>query len=111
MVVRHVRRRREDILDDSPDLAWLFIKGPAKMAEPALIDTFTKDEDLATKEFLTPPEVHEGRGGRRKPLTAGASTGREGGSHLAGGAALRGPLYGWDEERNLQTGRPPPEAP
>jgi hypothetical protein len=23
------------------------------MAEPALIDTFTKDEDLATKEFLT----------------------------------------------------------
>jgi hypothetical protein len=53
MVVRHVRRRREDILDDSPDLAWLFIKGPAKMAEPALIDTFTKDEDLATKEFLT----------------------------------------------------------
>jgi hypothetical protein len=40
------------ILDGSPDLAWLFIKGPAKMAESALIDKFTKDEDLASKEFL-----------------------------------------------------------
>ena len=40
------------ILDGSPDLAWLFIKGPAKMAESALIDTFTKDEDLASKELL-----------------------------------------------------------
>jgi hypothetical protein len=40
------------ILDGSPDLAWLFIKGPAKMAESALIDTFTKDADLASKEFL-----------------------------------------------------------
>jgi hypothetical protein len=40
------------ILDSSPDLAWLFIKGPAKMAESALIDKFTKDEDLASKEFL-----------------------------------------------------------
>jgi hypothetical protein len=40
------------ILDGSPDLAWRFIKGPAKMAESALIDTFTKDEDLASKELL-----------------------------------------------------------
>jgi hypothetical protein len=41
------------ILDGSPDLAWLFIKGPAKMAESALIDKMTKDGDLASKEFLT----------------------------------------------------------
>jgi hypothetical protein len=41
------------ILDGSPDLAWRFIKGPAKMAESALIDEITKDEDLASKEFLT----------------------------------------------------------
>ena len=40
------------ILDSSPDLAWLFIKGPAKMAESALVDEMTKDEDLASKEFL-----------------------------------------------------------
>jgi len=40
------------VLDGSPDLAWRFVKGPAKMAESALIDTFTKDGDLATKEFL-----------------------------------------------------------
>jgi hypothetical protein len=40
------------ILEGSPDLAWLFIKGPAKMAESALIDKFTKDEDLASKELL-----------------------------------------------------------
>jgi hypothetical protein len=40
------------ILDDSPDLAWLFIEGPAKMAESALIDEITKDGDLASKEFL-----------------------------------------------------------
>ena len=40
------------ILDGSPDLAWRFIKGPAKMAESALIDEITKDEDLASKELL-----------------------------------------------------------
>jgi hypothetical protein len=41
-----------EILDASPDLAWRFIKGPGKMAESALIDVFTKDEDLASKELL-----------------------------------------------------------
>jgi hypothetical protein len=41
------------VLDGSPDLAWLFIKGPAKMAESALIDEMTKEGDLASKEFLT----------------------------------------------------------
>ncbi len=41
-----------EILDDSPDLAWRFIKGPGKMAEEALIDEFTRDEDLASKELL-----------------------------------------------------------
>jgi hypothetical protein len=40
------------VLDGTPDLAWLFVKGPAKMTESALIDTFTKDEDLASKELL-----------------------------------------------------------
>jgi hypothetical protein len=40
------------ILDDSPSLAWRFIDGPGKMAEEALIDEFTKDEDLAAKEVL-----------------------------------------------------------
>jgi hypothetical protein len=40
------------VLDGSPDLAWLFIKGPAKLAESALIDETTKDGDLASKEFL-----------------------------------------------------------
>ena len=40
------------VLDESPDLAWRFIKGPAKMAESALIDEFTKDEDLSAKELL-----------------------------------------------------------
>jgi hypothetical protein len=40
------------ILDDSPDLAWRFIKGPGKMAEEALIDEFTRDKDLASKELL-----------------------------------------------------------
>jgi hypothetical protein len=40
------------ILNGSPDLAWLFIEGPAKMAESAMIDEMTKDEDLASKEFL-----------------------------------------------------------
>jgi hypothetical protein len=40
------------VLDDSPDLAWLFIKGPAKLAESVMIDKFTKDGDLASKEFL-----------------------------------------------------------
>lgn len=42
----------KEILDGSPDLAWRFIKGPGKMAEDALIDEFTRDEDLASKEFL-----------------------------------------------------------
>jgi hypothetical protein len=41
-----------NLLDESPDLAWRFIKGPAKMAESALIDEFTKDEDLSAKELL-----------------------------------------------------------
>ncbi len=40
------------ILDGSPDLAWRFIKGPGKMAEEALIDEFTRDKDLASKELL-----------------------------------------------------------
>ena len=40
------------VLDDSPVLAWLFIKGPAKMAESALINEITQEENLATKEFL-----------------------------------------------------------
>ncbi len=40
------------ILDNSPDLAWRFIKGPGKMAEEALIDEFTRDKDLASKELL-----------------------------------------------------------
>jgi hypothetical protein len=40
------------ILDDSPDLAWRFIKGPGRMAEEALIDEFTRDKDLASKELL-----------------------------------------------------------
>ena len=39
-------------LDESPDLAWRFIKGPGKMAEEALIDEFTRDKDLASKELL-----------------------------------------------------------
>jgi hypothetical protein len=41
-----------EILDGSPDLAWRFIKGPGKMAESALIDEITRDEDLASKELL-----------------------------------------------------------
>ncbi len=40
------------VLDDSPELAWLFVKGPAKMAESALIDEMTEEEDLASKEFF-----------------------------------------------------------
>jgi hypothetical protein len=40
------------VLDASPDLAWRFIKGPAKMAETALLDQITKDDDLASKEHL-----------------------------------------------------------
>jgi hypothetical protein len=40
------------MLDDSPDLAWRFIRGPGKMAEEALIDEFTRDKDLASKELL-----------------------------------------------------------
>jgi hypothetical protein len=43
----------QKILDGSPDLAWLFIKGPAKLAEAALIDEIIRDGDLASKEFLT----------------------------------------------------------
>src|SRR5215208_7132445 len=41
-----------EILDGSPDLAWRLIKGPGKLAELAMIDQFTRDEDLASKEFL-----------------------------------------------------------
>jgi hypothetical protein len=41
-----------NILDENPDLAWRFIKGPGKMAEEALIDEFTRDKDLASKELL-----------------------------------------------------------
>ena len=44
--------RMREILDDSPDLAWRLIKGPGKMAESAMIDQFTRDEDLASKELL-----------------------------------------------------------
>jgi hypothetical protein len=40
------------MLDGSPDLAWRFIKGPGKMAEEALVDEFTRDGDLASKELL-----------------------------------------------------------
>jgi hypothetical protein len=40
------------ILDGSPDLAWRFINGPGKLAESALIDTFTKDDDLSSQELL-----------------------------------------------------------
>jgi hypothetical protein len=40
------------ILDGSPDLAWRFINGPGKLAESAMIDTFTKDDDLSSKELL-----------------------------------------------------------
>jgi hypothetical protein len=42
-----------EILDGSPDLAWRFIKGPGKMAESAMLGEMTKDENLASKEFLT----------------------------------------------------------
>jgi hypothetical protein len=41
-----------EILDGSPDLAWRLIKGPGKLAESAMLDQFTRDEDLASKEFL-----------------------------------------------------------
>ena len=41
-----------EILDGSPDLAWRFIKGPGKFAESAMIDEFTRDEPLPSKEFL-----------------------------------------------------------
>ena len=41
-----------NILDESPDLAWRFINGPGKIAEEALIDEFTRDKDLASKELL-----------------------------------------------------------
>ena len=40
------------MLDGSPDLAWRFIKGPGKMAEDALVDEFTRDDDPASKELL-----------------------------------------------------------
>ncbi len=40
------------ILDGSPDLAWRFIKGPATLAESAMIDEITKNKDLASKELL-----------------------------------------------------------
>ena len=40
------------VLDGAPDLAWLLVKGPGKMAESALIGEITKGEDLATKELL-----------------------------------------------------------
>ena len=40
------------VLDGAPDLAWLFVKGPGKMAESALVGEITRDEDLATKELL-----------------------------------------------------------
>jgi hypothetical protein len=40
------------VLDSSPDLAWRFIKGPGKMAESAMIDEITRDEDLASKALL-----------------------------------------------------------
>jgi hypothetical protein len=40
------------ILDGSPDLAWRFINGPGKLAESAMIDTFTRDDDLSSKELL-----------------------------------------------------------
>ncbi len=41
-----------EILDGSPDLAWRFIKGPAKMAESALIGEITRNDDLASQELL-----------------------------------------------------------
>jgi hypothetical protein len=41
-----------NVLDSTPDLAWLFVKGPGKLAESALLDAFIKDDDLATKELL-----------------------------------------------------------
>ena len=40
------------VLDGTPDLAWLFIKGLGKMAESALIGEITNNEDRATKELL-----------------------------------------------------------
>jgi hypothetical protein len=40
------------ILDGSPDLAWRFINGPGKLAESAMIDTFTNDDDLSSQELL-----------------------------------------------------------
>jgi hypothetical protein len=41
-----------EILDGSPDLAWRLIKGLGEMAESAMIGEITRDEDLASKEFL-----------------------------------------------------------
>ena len=40
------------ILDNTPDLAWHFIKGAEKLAESALLEAITKDGDLATRELL-----------------------------------------------------------
>jgi hypothetical protein len=40
------------ILDSSPDLAWRFINGPAKVAESAMIAEIIREGDLASKEFL-----------------------------------------------------------
>jgi hypothetical protein len=49
---REVVRDLREILDTSPDLAWRLIKGPGKIAEDALINEFTRDGDLASKELL-----------------------------------------------------------
>lgn len=40
------------VLDENPDLAWRFISGPGELAESALLDALTKEDDLATKELL-----------------------------------------------------------
>ena len=40
------------VLDGTPDLAWRFVNGPAKVAESALLGEITRDGALATKELL-----------------------------------------------------------
>ena len=41
-----------EILDASPDLAWRFINGPAKVAESTMINEIIREGDLASKELL-----------------------------------------------------------
>ena len=80
------------ILNEHPDLAWRFVD-VAHIAEDALIEVMTEEEDLAAKELIRCQleAMREQIAGKNSP-PPGAAAFRASSPHMARGTTLRGTL-------------------